>query len=79
MDLFKFLDFDLNAKSKICIFYHSTQDREQKLKNLFNIVDKNIIIEMDKVGRLYFVELNIKNINEQFNINTYIRDISIYI
>jgi hypothetical protein len=79
LDLFKFLDFDVKAKSKICIFYHSAQDREHKLKNLFNIVDKNIIIEMNKVGRLYFVELNIKNINEQFNMQTYVRDTSIYI
>ncbi|MFV8351366.1 AbiH family protein [Flavobacterium sp. XS2P14] len=79
LDLFKFLDFDIKGKSKICIFYHNSQDREQKLKNLFNIIDKNIIIEMNKVSRLYFVELNIKNINEQFNKQTYIRDAGIYI
>lgn len=79
LDVFKFLDFDIKAKSKICIFYHNAHDREHKLKNLFNIIDKNIVIEMNKAGRLYFVQLNIKNINEQFNMKTYIRDTGIYI
>ena len=34
---------------------------------------------MNKTGRRYFVELNIKNINDQFNLKTYIRDTGIYI
>jgi len=78
-DLFKFLNFDTRGTSKICVFYHSIHDRENKLKNLFNVIDKNVIIEMNKAGRLYFVELNIKNINDQFNLKTYIRDTGIYI
>jgi hypothetical protein len=78
-DLFKFLNFDTRGTSKICVFYHSAHDRENKLKNLFNVIDKNVIVEMNKTGRLYFVELNIKNINDQFNLKTYIRDTGIYI
>jgi hypothetical protein len=72
-DLFKFLDFDKNEKAKICVFYQSDHDRENKLKNLFNIIDKNVIIEMNKVGRLYFVKLNIENITKEFNRETYIK------
>lgn len=71
-DLFKFLEFDLSANSKICIFYYSAHDREQKLKNLFNIIDKNVVIEMNKVGRLYFVELSVEHIDQEFNRQTYI-------
>jgi hypothetical protein len=65
-DLFKFLEFDLTAYSKICVFYHSAHDREHKLKNLLSVIDKNVIVEMNKIGRLYFVELSIKNIEEEF-------------
>jgi hypothetical protein len=71
-DLFKFLDFDLSANSKICIFYHSAHDREHKLKNLFNIIDKNVVVEMNKADRLYFIELNIENIYKEFNRQTYV-------
>ncbi len=78
-DLFKFLDFDIKGKSKICVFYHNAHDREHKLKNLFSIIDKNVIVEMDKVGRLYFVELNIKNIEEEFNKKLYVKGPTIQI
>ncbi len=67
IDLFNFLKFDNDKFSKICVFYHNHEDRENKLRNLFNILEKNEIVEMDKVGRLYFVELNIENINKEFN------------
>jgi hypothetical protein len=74
-DLFKFLDFDKNERAKICVFYHNDHDRENKLKNLFNIIDKNVIIEMNKVGRLYFVKLNIENISKEFNRVTYVKNL----
>ncbi|SEA82007.1 Bacteriophage abortive infection AbiH [Flavobacterium gillisiae] len=72
-DLFKFLEFDSDAYSKICIFYHSTHDREHKLKNLFNIIDKKVIIEMNKTGRLYFSELTINNVEEEFSKKLYFK------
>ncbi|WP_052257154.1 AbiH family protein [Flavobacterium sp. AED] len=65
--LFKFLEFDLSGNSRICVFYHSSHDREHKLKNLFSIIDKNDVVEMEKVGRLYFVELDIENTNREFS------------
>jgi hypothetical protein len=34
---------------------------------------------MNKTGRLYFAELNIKNIDDQFNLKTYIGYSGIYI
>jgi hypothetical protein len=70
VDLFKFLEVDFNGNSKICVFYHNANDRESKIKNLFKIIDKKFIVEMDKVGRLYFVELNNKNIDSEFNKQT---------
>jgi hypothetical protein len=71
-ELFKFLEFDLSAHSKICIFFNSNYDKEQKLKNLFNIIDKKTIGEMNKAGRLYFVELNIENIRSELNRETFV-------
>lgn len=70
-DLFKFLKYDLSEYSKICMFYHNEKDKENKLKNLFSIIDKNIIIEMNKTNRLYFVDLNEENINNEFSKHTY--------
>jgi hypothetical protein len=78
LDLFKFLEFDLSANSKICIFYHSTHDREHKLKNLFNIIDKNVVVEMNKAGRLYFVKLDIENIHREFSRETFIAGDSVF-
>lgn len=72
-ELFKFLEFDLSAHSKICIFFNSNYDKEQKLKNLFNIIDKETIVEMNKAGRLYFIELNIENIRSELNRETFVR------
>ena len=67
IDLFKFLEFDYDKYSKICVFYFNEKDKENKWKNLFSIIDKNIIVEMNNTGRLYFVELKIENINREFN------------
>lgn len=69
VDLFKFLEFDYDRYSKICVFYYDTIDKENKLKNLFSIIDKDTILEMNKHGRLYFVELNVENINKEFSNN----------
>jgi hypothetical protein len=79
LDLFKFLEFDLSANSKICIFYHSAHDREHKLKNLFNIIDKNVVIEMNKMGRLYFVKLDIENIHREFSREIFIGGDSFFV
>lgn len=70
-DLFKFLEFDHNEYSKICVFYYNEKDKENKWKNLFSILDKNIVNEMSKTGRLYFIELNVENISKEFNRETY--------
>lgn len=70
-DLFKYLEYDLSAHSKICVFYHSIYDKEQKLKNLLNIIDNKFLIEMSKSDRLYFVLLNVENINQEFKKELY--------
>ncbi|WP_281297959.1 AbiH family protein [Flavobacterium limnophilum] len=70
-DLFKFLDFDLKRRAKICVFYYNLSDMENKLKNLFNIIDKEVVVNMNKENRLYFVELNEQNIKMEFEKQTY--------
>ena len=69
VDLFNFLKFDHNKYSKICVFYRSKKDKENKWNNLFNIIEKDIILEMNKFGRLYFVELNTAAIQQEFTRN----------
>jgi hypothetical protein len=71
-DLFKFLELDLQKKSKICVFYFNSRDMENKLRNLFSIIGKDIVVNMNKENRLYFVELNAKNITQEFERQTYI-------
>lgn len=71
VDLFKFLAFDLKKRAKICVFYHNLNDMENKLKNLFNIIDKEVIVNMNKENRLYFVELNEQNIKKEFEKETF--------
>jgi len=66
VDLFKFLALDLKKRAKICVFYHNLNDMENKLKNLFNIIDKEVVVNMNKEKRLYFVELNEQNIKKEF-------------
>lgn len=70
LDLFKFLELDHNNYSKICVFYYNENDKENKLRNLFSIIDKDIIVNMNKTGRLYFIELNCKNLNYEFSKQT---------
>lgn len=67
LDLFKFLEADSSKKSKICVFYYNKNDKENKLKNLFNVVGEQKISEMNKNERLYFTELNDANIVLEFN------------
>jgi hypothetical protein len=70
-ELFKFLGLDLGKNAKICVFYHNLNDKESKLKNLFSIIDKEIIVNMNKDKRLYFVKLNQQNIKEEFTRKLY--------
>ncbi|RXR20798.1 hypothetical protein EQG63_02360 [Flavobacterium amnicola] len=70
-EIFKFLEYDLKKRSKICIFYYDKNDMESKSKNLFSIIDKNLIIEFNKEGRIYFVELNNQNIKIELNKTIY--------
>ncbi|MFV8374839.1 AbiH family protein [Flavobacterium sp. LB1P62] len=77
-DLFKFLDFDLTLKSKIIVFYYNTQDKEHKLKNLLNIINTNLIVNMNKENRLCFVELNNENINRELNREIFISGDSVF-
>ncbi|VXB36780.1 conserved hypothetical protein [Flavobacterium sp. 9R] len=64
-DLFEYLKLDKQKWSKICVFCYSEQDKESKLRNLFNIIDKDIILEMNKTGRLYFSSLTNENISKE--------------
>ena len=70
-DLFEFLNSDLKGRAKICIFYYNLIDMENKLKNLFNIIDKQVVVDMNKENRIYFVELNEQNIKKEFERSTY--------
>lgn len=72
VDLFEFLKFDYDKYSKICIFYFNERDKENKWNNLFNIIDKNFILEMNKSNRLYFVELSVENISKEFCKDLYV-------
>lgn len=69
VDLFKFLKLDYNKYSKICIFYFSKKDKENKWNNLFSIIEKDVVLEMNKFGRLYFVELSVDNVLYEFTKN----------
>ena len=72
IDLFKFLEFDHNEFSKICVFYFNENDKVNKWNNLFSIIDKEIILEMNKSKRLYFVELSVENIQKEFCKDLYV-------
>ena len=71
--LFKFLEFDHDKYSKICIFYYNKIDKENKLKNILSIIeiDKKFVVEMNRTDRLYFVKLNTENMKNQFSRETY--------
>ena len=75
IDLFKFLEFDNDKLSKICVFCYDKKDEINKLKNLLSIskINKEFIVEMNKEGRLYFTTLNNENIMKEFNKELYVR------
>lgn len=66
-DLFNFLKKDLNKTSKICVFYYDDKDHESKLNNILSIIDNELVDEMHKNERFYFVELNEFSITFEFS------------
>jgi hypothetical protein len=72
-DLFKYLETDKTEESKICIFYHNIEDRDNKLRNLYGIIGKNIIEKRNMEKRLYFVKLNNENLISELNRSMYDR------
>jgi hypothetical protein len=67
IDLFKFLEFDNDKQSKICVFCYNKKDEISKLKNLLGIINKDTLVELNKSDRLYFIEMNSGNIIKEFN------------
>lgn len=74
IDLFKFLEFDNDRLSKICVFCYDKRDEINKLKNLLSIINKDFIVEMHKNRRLYFITLNNENIIKEFSNELYVQD-----
>ncbi|MEO0045143.1 MAG: hypothetical protein RL705_334 [Bacteroidota bacterium] len=72
-DLFKYLETDKTEESKICLFYHNIDDRDNKLRNLYGIIGKNIIEKRNMEKRLYFVKLNNENLISELNRSFYNR------
>jgi hypothetical protein len=68
IDLFKYLELDSNKYSKICVFYFDDNDFDSKLNNLIKIIGEEIVVEMNKGGRLYFEELTSDNLKKQFSV-----------
>ena len=66
-DLFNYLEMDLKRNTKICVFYYNDRDFENKLSNIHSIIDKNVLAERNKEGRLNFLELTPENINRELN------------
>jgi hypothetical protein len=66
-DLFRFLELDSTDMSKIFVFYFNSNDYDSKLKNLLSIIEKPVILDMNKNGRLNFIKLNVENVTEEFN------------
>lgn len=66
-DLFKYLETDKSEESKICIFYYDLKDMNKKLRNIFGIIGREKIEEMNKNERLYFTELCDENIEKELN------------
>jgi len=65
--LFEYLKKDKNNHSKICVFYFDENDYDKKLNNLYKIIEKGIIMEMNENSRLFFEKLSIENVNIQFS------------
>ncbi|MCL1676256.1 AbiH family protein [Elizabethkingia meningoseptica] len=51
-----------NTESTICVFYHSISGKADQLKNLLNIIHKDIIEHLMKDKRLKFVESTFENL-----------------
>lgn len=71
LELFRFLGADKLKKSRICVFYYDDRDRENKIRNLLSVVEEKVVSNFNRDERLYFVELNIKNLNIEFNKTPY--------
>lgn len=63
-DIFKIVK---NTRSRIKIFYHSISGKADQLKNLLNIIDKNIIESMMKRDTLLFIESTPENLFEELS------------
>lgn len=61
-DLFRYLESDKNKYSRICVFYFSENDYDNKLNNLIKIIGEDVIVEMNKSKRLYFERLTPENL-----------------
>lgn len=61
-DIFKIVK---DTRSRIKIFYHSISGKADQLKNLLNIIDKNIIESMMKKNKLTFIESTPENLFEE--------------
>lgn len=61
-DVFKVVT---NTSSRIKIFYHSISGKAEQLKNLLNIIDKDIIEGMMKNKTLIFIESTPENLFEE--------------
>lgn len=64
-DLFNYLEMDLKRNTKICVFYYNDRDFENKLSNIYSIIDKNVLAERNKEGRFNFLKLTQENINRE--------------
>lgn len=67
IDLFNYLEMDMNMKTKVCVFYYNDNDFENKLRNIYSIIDKDILAEKNKKGLFYFLELTPENIDLELN------------
>lgn len=67
VDLFKFLEFDLDKQSKICVFCYDKKDEINKVKNLLSIISKDVLVELNRCGRLDFIEMTTENIIKEFS------------
>lgn len=66
IEIFKFLEIDSYKKSKICVFYINSKDKESKINNLLSIIDEKTILDLNKEDRLYFVEITEENVSKEF-------------
>lgn len=65
--VFDFLEKDYTRQSNIVVFYFSSMDNKNKLKNLFSFIKKEIIVQLNAEGRLSFVEINESNLKRELS------------